>query len=93
MRIRGILLPRDGGGKKVELIDWENLSINTATDDLADMMAMRWYSDRRGRIELALPDLYHTTLRISLSSPRIAKPGTSPIIASACFGSSHAPYG
>jgi thiamine kinase-like enzyme len=31
----GNFLPRDGGGRKVELIDWENGSIDTATDDLA----------------------------------------------------------
>jgi hypothetical protein len=66
MRIDGI--SRDGGGKKVELIDWEHSSIDTATDDLADMMAMLWHPDLRPRIELALPNLYHTTLLISVSS-------------------------
>ena len=55
-------LPRDGRNKKVELIDWENWSIDTATDDLAYMMAMLWYPDRRRRMEGPLLHLYHTTL-------------------------------
>jgi hypothetical protein len=62
MRIHGIFLPRDGGGKEVKLIDWENWSIDIATDDLAYMMAMLWYPDRRRRMEGSLLDLYHATL-------------------------------
>jgi Ecdysteroid kinase-like family len=62
MRIHGIFLPRDGRGKEVKLIDWENWSIDTATDDLAYMMAMLWYPDRRRRMEGSLLDLYHATL-------------------------------
>ena len=40
-------LPRHGGGEDVRLLDWEGWSIDTATDDLAYMMAMLWYPDRR----------------------------------------------
>lgn len=53
-------VPRDGGD--VRLIDWEDWSIDTATDDLAYMMAMLWYPDRRRRIEQALLDRYHAAL-------------------------------
>jgi thiamine kinase-like enzyme len=53
-------LPRDGGG--VRLIDWESWSVDTATDDLAYMMAMLWYPDRRRRIEPLLLDRYHAEL-------------------------------
>jgi len=55
-------LPRVGIGAGVRLIDWEGWSIDTATDDLAYMMAMLWYTDRRHRMERPLLDLYHATL-------------------------------
>jgi hypothetical protein len=54
-------LPRNGRGD-VLLFDWENWSIDTATDDLAYMMAMHWYPDRRRRMEGPLLDRYHATL-------------------------------
>ena len=53
-------LPRDT--ESVRLIDWENWSIDTATDDLAYLMAMLWYPDRRRRMERPLLDLYHAAL-------------------------------
>jgi hypothetical protein len=53
-------VPRTGGD--VRLIDWEDWSIDTATDDLAYMMAMLWYPDRRRRIERPLLDRYHAAL-------------------------------
>jgi thiamine kinase-like enzyme len=55
-------LSRNGGGEDVRLIDWEGWSINTATDDLAYMMAMLWYPDRRRRIEQSLLDRYHAAI-------------------------------
>lgn len=55
-------LPRDGGSDDVRLIDWEGWNIDTATDDLAYMMAMLWYPDRRRRMERPLLDLYHAAL-------------------------------
>jgi thiamine kinase-like enzyme len=58
-------LPRAGAGEAVRLIDWESWGIDTATDDLAYMMAMLWYPDRRRRMERPLLDLYHTTLLVS----------------------------
>jgi hypothetical protein len=53
-------VPREGGD--VRLIDWEDWSIDTATDDFAYMMAMLWYPDRRRRIERPLLDRYYDTL-------------------------------
>lgn len=55
-------LPRQAGDGNARLIDWENWSIETATDDLAYMMAMLWYPDRRRRLEQPLLDLYHAEL-------------------------------
>jgi thiamine kinase-like enzyme len=54
-------LPRHGG-EDVRLIDWEGWSIDTATDDLAYMMAMLWYPDRRRRMERPLLDVYRAAL-------------------------------
>ena len=54
--------PRQGGGENARLIDWEGWTIDTATDDLAYMMAMLWYPDRRHRIERWLLDGYHAAL-------------------------------
>jgi len=55
-------LPRNGGDGDVRLIDWEGWTIDVATDDLAYMMAMLWYPDRRSRMERALLDVYHAEL-------------------------------
>jgi thiamine kinase-like enzyme len=57
-------LPRNGGGEDVRMIDWEDWSIDTATDDLAYMMAMLWYPDRRRRMERPLLDHYHAALLV-----------------------------
>ena len=54
-------LPRDVGND-VRLIDWESWRINTATTDIAYMMAMLWYPEMRHRLERPLLDLYHATL-------------------------------
>jgi hypothetical protein len=54
-------LPRDGG-KDVRLFDWDGWDLGVATDDLAYMMAVHWYPDRRRRLERSLLDAYHATL-------------------------------
>jgi hypothetical protein len=51
-----------GGEDSVRLIDWEGWSIDTATTDIAYMMAMLWYPDRRRRAEQSLLDCYHAEL-------------------------------
>lgn len=54
-------LPRDGG-PGARLFDWDAWRINLATNDLAYMMALHWYPDRRHRMEQAMLDHYHATL-------------------------------
>jgi Phosphotransferase enzyme family len=54
-------LPRDGGDD-VRLFDWDAWRIGLATSDLAYMMAIHWYPDRRRQMERALLDRYHVTL-------------------------------
>ena len=55
-------LPRDGGGDDVRFFDWEDWSVDAGTADLAYMMAVHWYPDRRCRIERPLLDCYHAAL-------------------------------
>ena len=54
-------LPRDGGDD-VRLFDWDSWRVDLAARDLAYMMALHWYPDRRRRLETALLDRYHATL-------------------------------
>jgi Ecdysteroid kinase-like family len=55
------LLPRDGGGD-VRLFDWDFWRLDTASDDLAYMMALHWYPDYRRQMERPLLDDYHAGL-------------------------------
>lgn len=56
------MLPRNGKGDDVRFLDWELWHINTGTIDLAYMMALHWYPDRRRLMERSLLDRYHETL-------------------------------
>ena len=56
-----VFLPRDGGDD-LRLFDWDGWRIGVAAGDLAYMMALHWYPDRRRRLERALLDRYHATL-------------------------------
>jgi hypothetical protein len=55
-------MPLDGGSDDVRLFDWDCWRVDVGSDDLAYMMAMHWYPDRRRRMERPLLDLYHSTL-------------------------------
>jgi aminoglycoside phosphotransferase (APT) family kinase protein len=55
-------LPRDGGSD-VRLFDWDSWRLGVATEDLAYMMAVHWYPDRRRLMEDRLMDLYHDELQ------------------------------
>jgi hypothetical protein len=55
-------LARPGGNETARLLDWEDWSLGPATDDLAYMMAMLWYPDRRRVLERPLLDRYHEAL-------------------------------
>jgi Ecdysteroid kinase-like family len=55
-------LPRDGG-TDVRLFDWDSWRLGVATEDLAYMMAVHWYPDRRRLMERPLLDLYYDELR------------------------------
>ncbi len=57
-----LLYPRDAASADVRLIDWSAWRIDTGTDDLAYMMAVHWYRERRRRLERPLLDRYHAGL-------------------------------
>jgi aminoglycoside phosphotransferase (APT) family kinase protein len=55
------LLPRDGGDD-IRLLDWGAWRLGVASNDLAHMMALHWYPERRLRMEPLLLDRYHAAL-------------------------------
>jgi hypothetical protein len=57
-----IFLPRDATSADVRFFDWDSWRLDVATDDLAYMVALHWYPDRRRRYERALLDRYHAEL-------------------------------
>jgi hypothetical protein len=54
-------LPRDGAAD-VRLFDWDSWRLGAGAEDLAYMMAVHWYPDRRRRMEGPLLDRYHAAL-------------------------------
>jgi len=57
------LLPRkDDGGGGAKFFDWDSWRIDVGSSDLAYMLAMHWYPDRRQRYERLLLDHYHEAL-------------------------------
>jgi len=55
-------LPRDSTRDDVRIFDWDGWHIDTASDDLAYMMAMHWYPDYRRQMERRFLDHYHRAL-------------------------------
>jgi hypothetical protein len=53
---------RKDGADDTRLFDWDSWSIDPATDDLAYMIAMHWYPDRRCHLERPLLEEYHAIL-------------------------------
>jgi len=56
------LYPGDPTHGSVCLIDWQEWDINLGTNDLAEMMVLWWYPERRARLEEALVRRYHQQL-------------------------------
>ena len=56
-------LPRDGGDD-LRLFDWDSWRLGLATEDLAYMMAVHWYPDRRRLMERPLLDGYYAELLV-----------------------------
>ena len=54
--------PHDSATNHVHIIDWQFWHIGVGTDDLAYMMALHWYPERRRMMESELLKHYHTEL-------------------------------
>ena len=54
--------PTAPGRTDVRLFDWDGWRVDTASDDLAYMMAVHWYPERRRRLERPLLDRFHDSL-------------------------------
>jgi hypothetical protein len=60
-----VFLPNDDSENDLRLFDWSNWRPGLPTFDLAYMMAVHWYPERRRRFERPLLDHYHATLLAS----------------------------
>jgi len=56
------LYPRDPERDDVRLIDWDGSRVDAATDDLAYMIAVHWFPERRRRLERECLRHYHAVL-------------------------------
>lgn len=56
------LFPKDTKGGSVKILDWNSWDIGTGSDDLAYMMGLHWYPERRQRLERELLRTYHQTI-------------------------------
>ena len=56
------LCPKDPARGDVRLIDWDGWRIGVAARDLAYMIALHWYPDRRRRFERRCLEHYHAIL-------------------------------
>ncbi|MFN8376560.1 MAG: aminoglycoside phosphotransferase family protein [Anaerolineae bacterium] len=56
------LYPRDPEKDRLRIIDWEQWAVNIGAHDLAYMMAMFWFPERRARLEQPLLKRYHERL-------------------------------
>src|SRR5262245_57744245 len=59
---RGRPRARRGGRRRGRDVDWDSWGIDTATDDLAYMLALHWYPDWRRRYERDSLHRYHEAL-------------------------------
>jgi hypothetical protein len=55
-------VPKNPERDDVRFFDWDCWRVDVGCDDLAYMLAMHWYPDRRRRFERLLLDRYHDTL-------------------------------
>jgi thiamine kinase-like enzyme len=58
-----LFYPRDGTAEGIRIIDWDGWRVGRAAGDLAYLMALHWYPERRARLEMPLLARYHAELR------------------------------
>jgi thiamine kinase-like enzyme len=57
-----LMYPRDTTVDSLRLIDWDAWRLDLGAEDLAYMMALHWYPERRRRVEVPLLRQYHEAL-------------------------------
>jgi thiamine kinase-like enzyme len=57
-----LMYPRSTEADGLRLIDWDGWRLDLAAEDLAYMMAVHWYPERRRRLEMPLLRRYHDAL-------------------------------
>ncbi len=57
-----LFYPRDGTAEGIRIIDWDGWRVGRAAGDLAYLMALHWYPERRARLEMPLLARYHASL-------------------------------
>jgi Phosphotransferase enzyme family len=62
LHVGNVLYPRDSDVESVRLVDWQTWHIDLGPKDLAHMMALFWFPERRRRLELPLLRRYHERL-------------------------------
>lgn len=55
-------IPKPGVSAQEKWFDWDNSRVDLGASDLAYMMAVHWYPERRRRFESSLLDTYHDAL-------------------------------
>ena len=58
VHIGNFLYPRDSSQHRLVIIDWEQWAISIGANDLAYMMAVFWFPERRARLERPLLERY-----------------------------------
>lgn len=64
-----VLYPKDSAQREALLIDWEDWRVDFAGTDLALLIAMHWYPDRRARHERDLLRYFLSQLNSHISEP------------------------
>lgn len=57
------LLPREADGQRVYLVDWQQWGVQVGLHDVAYLVALFWYPERRARMEQPVVRGYHGRLR------------------------------
>lgn len=62
VHIGNVLFPKDPERDTIRLIDWQTWNVDLAVKDLAQLMALFWFPERRRRLEMPLLERYHRAL-------------------------------
>ncbi len=62
VHIGNVLYPKDPERDTIRLIDWQTWNVDLALKDLAHLMALFWFPERRRRLEMPLLERYHRAL-------------------------------